>query len=101
MIIDFSAHHIPDAIIARVGKTKFGQSREFIYSSENSNPEIRLGYAFFGPDRMVFGTDYPFGLEKGEGFIRENLASVKRINIAEDDKKKILGENAKKLLKIT
>lgn len=43
MIIDFSAHHIPDAIVARVGKTKFGQGRQFIYSSENSNPEIRLG----------------------------------------------------------
>jgi hypothetical protein len=52
MIIDFSAHHIPDAIIARVGKTKFDQSGQFIRSSENANPEIRLGYAFFGPDRM-------------------------------------------------
>ena len=67
---------------------------------DGTDPAYPCGYAFFGPDRIVFGTDFPYGLEEGEDFIRENLASVKRMNIAEEDKKKILGENAKKLLKI-
>lgn len=58
------------------------------------------GYAFFGPDRMMYGSDYPFGPESGEDFIRENLLGVKKMNIPEEDKKKILGENARKLLKI-
>ena len=58
------------------------------------------GYEFFGPDRMLFATDYPFGMEAGEDFIRENLACVKKMNIPAQDKEKILGENAKKLLKI-
>ena len=57
-------------------------------------------FAFFGPDRMMYGTDYPFGLEAGEDFIRENLACVKAMDIPEAQKKKILGGNAKKLLKI-
>jgi aminocarboxymuconate-semialdehyde decarboxylase len=67
---------------------------------DGTDPAFPCGYAFFGPDRIVFGTDFPYGLEEGEDFIRENLASLKRMNIGENDKKKILGENAKKLLKI-
>jgi aminocarboxymuconate-semialdehyde decarboxylase len=58
------------------------------------------GYAFFGPDRMMYGSDYPFGAEDGEDFIRSNLEGVKSMNIPPGDKEKILGENAKKLLKI-
>ena len=58
------------------------------------------GYAFFGPERMMYGTDYPFGAETGEDFIRENLLGVKAMNIPEEDKKKILGESARKLFKI-
>ena len=59
------------------------------------------GYAFFGPDRMMYGSDYPFGAEAGGDFIRENLAGIKAMNIAAGDMKKILGVNAKKLFKIT
>ncbi|MBW2609474.1 MAG: amidohydrolase [Deltaproteobacteria bacterium] len=58
------------------------------------------GYAFFGPDRMVFATDYPFGLGDGHGFIRDNLEGVKAMDIPDEDMNKILGENAKRLLKI-
>lgn len=58
------------------------------------------GYAFFGSDRMMYGSDYPFGAEAGEDFIRENLAGVRAMAIPEDEKKKILRENAKKMLKI-
>jgi len=58
------------------------------------------GYAFLGPDRMMYGSDYPFGAEAGEDFVRENLAGVKAMNIPVEDMRKILGENAQKLLKI-
>jgi predicted TIM-barrel fold metal-dependent hydrolase len=58
------------------------------------------GYAFFGADRTVFGTDYPFGMESGEDFYRENLAGVRAMKLPEADLKKVLGENARKLLKI-
>jgi len=58
------------------------------------------GYAFFGSDRMMYGSDYPFGAEAGEDFIRANLAGVKAMSIPEEEKGKILGGNAKKLLKI-
>ena len=67
---------------------------------DGTDSAFSCGYGFFGPDRMLFGTDYPYGLEEGEDFIRENLACVKRMAIPEEYKKKILGENAKHLLKI-
>ena len=62
---------------------------------------LPCGYAFFGSDRMMYGSDYPFGAEDGEDFIRENLAGVKAMYIPEEEKKKILGGNAKRLLKIS
>lgn len=58
------------------------------------------GYAFFGPDRLLFASDYPFGWEAGEGYIRENLKGVKALEISERNMNKVLGGNAKKLLKI-
>lgn len=61
---------------------------------------LPCGYAFFGSERMMFGTDYPFGPEAGEDFIRSNLAAVQAMNIPAVEKKKILGENAMRILKI-
>jgi uncharacterized protein len=58
------------------------------------------GYAFFGPDRLMFGTDYPFGAEAGEKFMRSILAGTRSINAPADHLEKILGGNARKLLKI-
>lgn len=58
------------------------------------------GHAFFGSERMMYGTDYPMGPDDGEDFIRENMAGVEELAIPEEDKKKILGGNAQKILKI-
>lgn len=58
------------------------------------------GYAFFGPDRMLFGTDYPMGPEDGEFFIRENLNGVGAMDIPREAREKILGGNAARLLKM-
>jgi predicted TIM-barrel fold metal-dependent hydrolase len=58
------------------------------------------GYAFFGPDRLMYGSDYPFGVEAGESYIRDNLVGVKAMDIPSQDMEKILGGNAKKLLKL-
>jgi predicted TIM-barrel fold metal-dependent hydrolase len=67
---------------------------------DGTDPAFPCGYAFFGPDRMVFGTDFPYGLAEGEDFIRENLEGIHKMEIGEKEKQMILGGNAKKLLKI-
>ena len=59
------------------------------------------GYAFLGPDHVLYGSDYPFGPEAGERFVRANLEGLTSLTIPAGDMQKILGENAKKLLKIT
>ncbi|MBW1801680.1 MAG: amidohydrolase family protein [Deltaproteobacteria bacterium] len=58
------------------------------------------GYAFFGPYRMMYGTDYPAGPERGEDFMRENLIGVKALDIPAEEMDMILGGNARRLLKI-
>lgn len=62
---------------------------------------LLCGYAFFGSDRVVFGTDYPFGSESGETFVKDNLTSVKQMPISQGEKEKILSENAKRILKLS
>ena len=58
------------------------------------------GYAFFGANRMLYGSDYPFGPEHGEDFVRTNLDGIKAMYIPDEEKERILGGNAKRLLKI-
>ncbi|MCJ7606197.1 MAG: amidohydrolase [Dehalococcoidales bacterium] len=58
------------------------------------------GYAFFGADRLLYGSDYPFGVEAGEAYIRDNLAGIQTLALPAGEMEKILGGNAKKLLKI-
>jgi predicted TIM-barrel fold metal-dependent hydrolase len=58
------------------------------------------GYAFFGPDRMMYGSDYPFGGEAGEDVVRANLVGIRTLNIPARDMDKIMSGNAKRLLKI-
>jgi uncharacterized protein len=58
------------------------------------------GYAFFGPDRLMYGSDYPFGPESGEMFVRTGLTGTRTIHAPADHMEKIMGGNAKRLLRI-
>ena len=67
---------------------------------DGSAAALPCGQAFFGTERMLFGTDYPFSPENGEVYLRENLAIIENWDLPQGDKEKILGGNAKKLLKL-
>jgi predicted TIM-barrel fold metal-dependent hydrolase len=67
---------------------------------DGSTASYPCGYALFGADRSLYGTDYPFGAEDGEDFYRTNIAGVRAMNLPAADLAKVLGGNAKKLLKI-
>jgi uncharacterized protein len=62
-----------------------------------SLPAHMCGYAFFGADRMLFGSDYPFG---GETRVKEGLACIQDMKLPEVESQKILGGNAARLFKI-
>lgn len=61
---------------------------------------VRCGYGVFGADRLVFGTDYPWGPEEGRLRLATYPDMVKKACPSEEDQKKILGLNMKKLLKL-
>lgn len=61
---------------------------------------MECGLAFFGADRVLFGTDMPFDPEKGPGFIRETIAAMERMRATAEEKTKIYEGNARRLLRL-
>jgi aminocarboxymuconate-semialdehyde decarboxylase len=84
-------------------KKPLSESLDRVYGDtavDGTAAALPCGHAFFGTERMLFGTDYPFSPEKGEVYLRENLGIIEDWDLPEEDKAKILGENAKSLLKL-
>lgn len=59
---------------------------------------FECGYKFFGPDQIIFATDYPFGPEKGEAWMEGALHQVREIDLPQPEKDQILGGNLMKLI---
>jgi aminocarboxymuconate-semialdehyde decarboxylase len=59
-------------------------------------PALKMAYEFYGPERMVLGSDFPLLI----GDLPGAVPSIEEMNIPARDKEKILGENAKRLLKM-
>lgn len=58
------------------------------------------GLKFFGPDRILFGSDMPFDPEKGSAYIRWTVEIIDSLDISAADRHAIYEENAKRLLKL-
>jgi uncharacterized protein len=65
-----------------------------------STAGLECGVAFFGPERVLFGTDMPFDPEGGPGFIRDTIASIERMRITDEQKRMIYEGNARRLLRL-
>jgi aminocarboxymuconate-semialdehyde decarboxylase len=63
-----------------------------------STAALRCGLDFFGPDHVVFATDFPFGPENGMWFLRENMRSVDELEIPAAEREGIYLGNALRLL---
>ena len=61
---------------------------------------MECGLAFFGAERILFGTDMPFDPEKGPGFIRDTIAAMDRMRATDEDRRKIYEGNARRLLRL-
>ncbi|MBI4608786.1 MAG: amidohydrolase [Candidatus Rokubacteria bacterium] len=61
---------------------------------------MECGLAFFGADRILFGTDMPFDPERGPGFIRWTIEAMERMRATPEEKAKIYEGNARRLLKL-
>ena len=58
---------------------------------------MMCGYDFFGADRMLFGTDYPY---PGEAAHEAIIKAIGRMDITGQEKVRIFSENARQLLKL-
>jgi aminocarboxymuconate-semialdehyde decarboxylase len=65
-----------------------------------STPALMCGLAFFGIERMVFGTDMPYDSEMGDRYTRQTIHSIERMPISEAERKIIFETNARKLLRL-
>jgi aminocarboxymuconate-semialdehyde decarboxylase len=61
---------------------------------------VECGLKFFGADQVVFASDFPFDPEKGTYNIRETIADIDGLPIAEADRQKIYEGNARRLLRL-
>lgn len=63
-----------------------------------NTPGLMCAYAFFGEDRLLFGSDMPYDVGNGAIAIRQTIEAIERMDIPESSKKKIYEGNARNLL---
>jgi predicted TIM-barrel fold metal-dependent hydrolase len=61
---------------------------------------LELAVDFFGPDRVLFGSDAPFDVHNGQMFISETLRSIDAMAIPPETRTAILSKNAAQILKL-
>jgi aminocarboxymuconate-semialdehyde decarboxylase len=59
---------------------------------------FECGYKFFGPEQIVFATDYPFGPGKGQIWMEGTLRQIELADLPKTEKDQILGGNLQRLL---
>ncbi len=74
--------------------------RSFYYDTALSygRPTLDCVSAFAGPERILFGTDYPFGMEKKLHCL--TVEGVQGSGLGPEEREKVYGENAKRVLSI-
>lgn len=63
-----------------------------------STPALMCAYAFFGAERILFGTDVPYDGEDGDIFTKVTIKSIEDMKIPKHEKDMIFEGNAKRLL---
>lgn len=61
---------------------------------------LMCGYDFFGPKKIVFGTDMPYDSEGGDRYVRQTIQAIERMDITDEQKKMIFEGNARRLLRM-
>ncbi len=62
---------------------------------------LRCGYDFYGKDRVLFGTDYPFGPMGGDVWTELILDNVRKLDIPAEAKSLVWEKNARALFRLS
>ena len=96
----YEAGIFPRVKFAPLSKDPLEYFRKF-YADTVLNGSVHAfacGFKFFGPDQIVFATDYPFGPEKGETWLKGALHQIDAADLAPPERDKIIGANVKALI---
>lgn len=74
--------------------------RFYVDTADHPTSTLRCVKDFFTPERMVLGSNYPYGPEEGCILLKNSLKAIDGLELAPADKEKILGGNAAKILGI-
>ena len=74
--------------------------RFYVDTADHPASTLRCVRDFFTPDRMVLGTNYPYGPEEGCVLLTNSLKAIDGLELDPSDKAKILGGNAAKILRL-
>jgi uncharacterized protein len=74
--------------------------RFYVDTADHPASTLRCVKDFFGPDRMVLGTNYPYGPEEGCLLVKNSLKAIDGLELNATEKEKILGGNAARILGI-
>lgn len=72
--------------------------RFYVDTADHPASTLRCVRDFFTADRMVLGSNYPYGPEEGAVLIKNSLKAIDGLDLNPTDKAKILGGNAAKIL---
>ncbi|MFC1893175.1 amidohydrolase family protein [Chloroflexota bacterium] len=65
-----------------------------------NTPGLMCGYAFFGAEHMLFGTDFPYDAELGDKYTRDVIQAIEQMDIQNSEKQMIFEQNIKSLLNL-
>src|SRR5882672_1763139 len=74
--------------------------RFYVDSADHPASTLRCVKDFFSADRMVLGTNYPYGPEEGCLLVKNSLKAIDGLDLDAIDREKILGANAARILGI-
>lgn len=72
--------------------------RFFVDTADHPAATLRCVLDFFGPERLVYGSNYPYGPEEGCVFVRNSLRAIDELELGAETRAAVLGQNAAHIL---
>jgi uncharacterized protein len=97
---DFEVEH---PMPTKISKPYIDHFRKFYCDTAVSGflpKALELAVDFFGPDRVLFATDAPFGINSGETSISETLRSIGTMDVSPEIRTALLSKNATNIFKL-
>ena len=92
---------IAKPVYAELKKAPIDYYKRFYSDVEIRTPSaVRCTYDFFGPEHVLFATGMPYGPMDGYCGVRNSLNCIEQLPISDEEKRLILCENARKLLRL-